>query len=78
MSVDPTYFRPTEVNLLIGDATKAKEKLGWLPTCDLKHLISEMISSDLEEVRKDKHLLSEGFQKNSTNSDGSMLDDAKE
>ena len=61
VSVDPTYFRPTEVDLLIGDATKAKEKLGWSPTCDLKQLISEMISSDLEEARKDRHLLSEGF-----------------
>ncbi len=63
VSVDPTYFRPTEVNLLIGDATKAKEKLGWSPTCDLKQLISEMISSDLEEARKDRHMLSEGSKK---------------
>ncbi len=70
VSVDPTYFRPTEVDLLIGDATKAKEKLGWSPTCDLKQLISEMISSDLEEARKDRHLLSGGFQTNSTNSLG--------
>ena len=70
VSVDPTYFRPTEVDLLIGDATKAKEKLGWSPTCDLKQLISEMISSDLEEARKDRHLLSGGFQTNSTNSAG--------
>ena len=70
VSVDPTYFRPTEVDLLIGDATKAKEKLGWSPTCDLKQLISDMISSDLEEARKDINLLSEGFQNNSTNSDG--------
>ena len=78
VSVDPTYFRPTEVDLLIGDATKAKEKLGWSPTCDLKQLISEMISSDLEEAKKDRHLLSGGFQTNSTNSAGSMLDEAKE
>ena len=70
VSVDPTYFRPTEVDMLIGDATKAKEKLGWSPTCDLKQLISEMISSDLEEARKDRHLLSGGFQTNSTNSIG--------
>ena len=70
MSVDPTYFRPTDVDLLIGDATKAKEKLGWRPTCELKQLISEMISSDLEEARKDRHLLSGGFQTNSTNSAG--------
>ena len=70
VSVDPTYFRPTEVDLLIGDATKAKEKLGWSPTCELKQLISEMISSDLEEARKDRHLLSGGFQTNSKNSAG--------
>ena len=70
VSVDPTYFRPTEVDLLIGDATKAKEKLGWIPTCDLNQLISEMISSDLEDARKDRHLLSGGFQTNSTNSPG--------
>ena len=70
VSVDPTYFRPTEVDLLIGDATKAKEKLGWSPTSDLKQLISEMIYSDLEEARKDRHLLSGGFQTNSKNSAG--------
>ena len=68
VSVDPTYFRPTEVDILIGDASKAKEKLGWSPTCDLNQLISEMISSDLEEARKDRHLQSGGFQTNSTNS----------
>ncbi len=70
VSIDPTYFRPTEVDLLIGDATKAKEKLGWSPTCELKQLISEMISSDLEEARKDRLLLSGGFQTNNTNSAG--------
>ncbi len=69
VSVDPTYFRPTEVDLLVGDATKAKEKLGWSPTCDLKQLISEMISSDLEEARKEQHLQSGGFQANNTNGD---------
>jgi len=70
VSVDPTYFRPTEVDILIGDASKAKEKLGWSPTCDLNQLISEMISSDLEEARKERHLQSGGFQTNSTNSAG--------
>ena len=68
VSVDPTYFRPTEVDILIGDASKAKEKLGWSPTCDLNQLISEMISSDLEEARKDRHLQSGGFQTNGANS----------
>ena len=70
VSVDPTYFRPTEVEILIGDASKAKEKLGWSPTCDLNQLISEMISSDLEEAKKDRHLQSGGFQTNGANSAG--------
>jgi GDP-mannose 4,6-dehydratase len=69
VSVDPAYFRPTEVDLLIGDAKKAKDVLGWSPTCDLNKLVSEMISSDLEEARKDQHLLSGGFQTKITNED---------
>ncbi len=69
VSVDPSYFRPTEVDLLIGDAKKAKDILGWSPTCDLNKLISEMIYSDLEDARKDKHLLSGGFQTKTTNGD---------
>ena len=47
LSVDPNYFRPTEVDLLIGDPTKAKEKLGWVPEYDLASLVKEMIQSDL-------------------------------
>ncbi|MED5240950.1 MAG: GDP-mannose 4,6-dehydratase, partial [SAR324 cluster bacterium] len=43
VSVDPAYFRPTEVDILIGDASKAKDKLGWKPTCDLQQMIEEMI-----------------------------------
>ncbi len=62
VSVDPTYFRPTEVDLLIGDATKARKILGWKPTLDLKQMIEEMIASDLEEARKDQHLQSRGFK----------------
>ncbi|HBL55362.1 MAG TPA: GDP-mannose 4,6-dehydratase, partial [Deltaproteobacteria bacterium] len=56
VSIDSAYFRPTEVDLLIGDASKAREKLGWNPTCDLQQMIEEMIKSDLEEARKDQHL----------------------
>tara|TARA_E500000331_G_scaffold123539_1_gene121036 strand:+ start:1324 stop:2400 length:1077 start_codon:yes stop_codon:yes gene_type:complete len=48
LSVDPTYFRPTEVDLLIGDPTKAKEKLGWVPEHDLSALVKDMIQSDLK------------------------------
>ena len=67
VSVDPTYFRPTEVDLLIGNASKAREKLGWEPTCDLQQMIEEMIKSDLEEARKDQLLQSGGFQTNGEN-----------
>ena len=69
VSVDPTYFRPTEVDLLIGDATKARKKLGWKPTLDLQQMIEEMIASDLEEARKDQHLQSGGFKTNGVNED---------
>jgi GDPmannose 4,6-dehydratase len=50
--VDPNYFRPTEVDLLIGDPSKAKNELGWVPEYDLKALIDDMMSSDLELMRK--------------------------
>ena len=69
VSVDPTYFRPTEVDLLIGDATKARKKLGWNPTLNLQQMIEEMIASDLEEARKDQHLQSVGFKTNGVNED---------
>ncbi len=69
VSVDPTYFRPTEVDLLIGDATKARKKLGWKPTLDLQQMIKEMIAADLEEARKDQHLQSGGFKTNGVNED---------
>lgn len=48
LSVDPKYFRPTEVDLLIGDPTKAKEKLGWIPEYDLSTLVKEMMESDIK------------------------------
>ena len=52
VAVDPEYFRPTEVELLIGDATKAKEKLGWKPRYDLAGLVKEMVESDVKNVKK--------------------------
>lgn len=52
VAVDPAYFRPTEVELLIGDATKAKEKLGWTPKYTLAELVKEMIESDLKPYKK--------------------------
>jgi GDPmannose 4,6-dehydratase len=60
IEVDPRYFRPTEVDLLIGDPTKAREKLGWTHKTSLKEMISEMVASDLnivaqEKARRDRH-----------------------
>jgi GDPmannose 4,6-dehydratase len=62
VKVDPQYFRPTEVDLLIGDATKAREKLGWIPKYDLKALVQDMIQSDLHLVKKDDYLKRGGFK----------------
>ncbi|CAN5335137.1 GDP-mannose 4,6-dehydratase [soil metagenome] len=62
VKIDPKYFRPTEVDLLIGDATKAKEKLGWVPKYDLQALVSDMIQSDLHLVKKDDYLKKGGFK----------------
>jgi GDPmannose 4,6-dehydratase len=56
MKIDPTYFRPTEVELLIGDNTKAKTKLGWKPKYTLSMLVKEMMEADLLLFRKEKHL----------------------
>ncbi len=69
VSIDPAYFRPTEVDLLIGGASKAREKLGWQPTCNLQQMIEEMIKADLEEARKDQLLQSSGFQTNDGSGD---------
>ena len=62
VKVDSQYFRPTEVDLLIGDATKAKEKLGWIPKYDLKALVQDMVQSDLHLVKKDDYLKKGGFK----------------
>jgi GDPmannose 4,6-dehydratase len=62
VKVDSKYFRPTEVDLLIGDATKANEKLGWTPKYDLQALVSDMIQSDLHLVKKDDYLKKGGFK----------------
>ena len=62
MSVDPGYFRPTEVELLIGDATKARTLLGWKPRYDLAALVKEMMAADIELFKKDKYLLEGGHK----------------
>jgi GDPmannose 4,6-dehydratase len=61
VSIDSEYFRPTEVDLLIGDATKAKEKLGWTPKYDLNGLVKEMVSSDVILFRRDLELKKSGY-----------------
>ena len=61
VSVDERYFRPTEVDLLIGDASKAREKLGWVPEYDLAALVKDMVHSDLKLMQKDKYLRDGGY-----------------
>jgi len=62
LAVDPRYYRPTEVDLLIGDATKANTKLGWKPKYTLEALVEDMVQSDLAAFKKQKLLLSHGFE----------------
>jgi GDPmannose 4,6-dehydratase len=59
--VDPMYFRPTEVDTLLGDPTKAKVKLGWTPKISFDQLVAEMISEDLKEAEKEKLLMAGGY-----------------
>ncbi len=59
--IDPAYFRPTEVETLLGDPTKAKQKLGWVPEITVEELCREMMAHDLEEARQDTVLKSHGF-----------------
>ena len=56
VSINPRYFRPTEVDILIGDASKAKEELGWVPKLQLGDLIEDMMISDLIDAKKEKYL----------------------
>ena len=64
LSIDPTYFRPTEVDLLVGDPSKAKDKLGWIPEYDLEYLISDMMQSDIKLMQKEQYLKTGGFTSN--------------
>ena len=61
VAVDEKYFRPTEVELLIGDATKAREKLGWIPEISFQELVTEMVEQDLMEAKKDDLCRIHGF-----------------
>ena len=60
--VDSGYFRPTEVETLLGDATKAKEQLGWAPRISFEELVSEMAESDLRLAERDALVQKEGYQ----------------
>ncbi len=62
VKVDPAYYRPTEVDLLIGDPTKANTKLGWTPKYDLQMLVTDMVQSDLHLMRKEEYLKQGGFE----------------
>jgi len=61
LTVDPKYFRPTEVDLLIGDPTKANQKLGWIPEHDLQSLVKDMMQSDIKLMKKDQHIKDGGY-----------------
>jgi GDPmannose 4,6-dehydratase len=62
VSIDPKYFRPTEVDILLGDATKAKKKLGWTPKVTFEQLIDMMIEADMEMAKKEKTLKDAGYR----------------
>jgi GDPmannose 4,6-dehydratase len=62
LRVDPRYYRPTEVESLIGDATKARERLGWSPTVGFAELVREMVADDLGQARRDELNLRRGFE----------------
>ncbi len=59
--IDPRYFRPTEVENLLGDASKARAKLGWQPEIGFDALVREMVETDLDLARRDSHLRGQGF-----------------
>ena len=61
VAVDPRYFRPTEVESLLGDASKAKEKLGWIPKITFKELVAEMMSADLAAAERDELVKKHGY-----------------
>ena len=62
VAVDPRYFRPTEVDTLLGDPTKAREKLGWTPKTTFKQLVAEMVREDLQSAERDELVKKHGFK----------------
>ena len=65
LSIDPNYYRPTEVDFLVGDPTKAKEKLGWVAEHDLASLVKDMMKSDINLMKKDQYLKTGGYKHSS-------------
>jgi GDPmannose 4,6-dehydratase len=61
VEIDPRYYRPTEVDVLLGDASKARKKLGWTPKVGFEALIDMMVAADLEQAQKEKTLKDAGF-----------------
>ncbi len=62
LEVDPRYFRPTDVDLLIGDPSKAEKELGWKREFDLKDLVNDMMQNDLKLMKKDEYLKQAGYR----------------
>lgn len=62
IEVDPRYFRPAEVDLLLGDSSKARKELGWMPTYDLEALVKEMVAEDLKRAKREKVLKENGYE----------------
>jgi len=67
ISIDTRYFRPTEVETLLGDSTKAKDKLGWIPKITFTELVKEMVVSDLKEAERDQLCQIKGYSTYSYN-----------
>ena len=62
MAVDPRYFRPTEVETLLGDPSKAKQKLGWTPKTTFNQLVAEMVREDLKTAERDELMKNHGYK----------------
>ena len=61
VKVDPRYFRPIEVETLLGDPTKAKEKLGWVPQTSFQELVTEMVREDFKSAKRDELVKEHGY-----------------
>jgi len=61
VAIDPRYFRPAEVETLLGDPTRAKEELGWIPQITLQEMVAEMVASDLSTARQHALLRTHGY-----------------